>query len=369
VNKTSTVFLRPGRATDNALDVPNGDCLPDDGDERLAEDEDGDTDGGRRDRVPTMRLTPPKPRGDAQCSAAADAAAGTHARTRLSPYFEMSTPQGSPAGSRAATPRGEASSAAAGAAAAATGTVNAGVHGAAAHASEPVLATSIAESPPEDPSSKLEFEWQFEILNSLPRDRAIALVDYLRSTEQQRSQACALLKQVQQTNGELERRLRGLPGGHYSGGSSCFRRVRCCCLVICLLPALVLVAATSAAAAMGILPPSVEGLPGTWSQVYEEMGDVLSSRGLSKLVPAIGGFDSASSDNCARKPIIETTVREMTLRETTTREYTREEFDKLKSENQALKTEHEAMSAQLTRLHMDIDDAVHRGQDMVCWKV
>merc|ERR1712039_5941 len=167
----------------------------------------------------------------------------------------------------------------------------------------------------------------------------------------------------------MGRRLRGLPGGHYSSGGTCFRRLKCCCFLIFLLPALALVAVTSAAAAMGILPPSVEDIPGTWSQVYQEMGDVLTSRGLSKLVSDGSSRDSAGGNSCDRKPIRETTVREMTLRETTTREYTREEFDRLQSENKMLKSEHEVMSAQLSRLHMDIDDAVHRGQDMVCWKV
>lgn len=209
-----------------------------------------------------------------------------------------------------------------------------------------------------DTADKLEFEWQFEIMNNLPRERAIALVHYLRDVEHQRNEAILGAKQLQQKNRDLQRRLRETgvnpggvhPGGVHPGGAKTLTG-RCCSppflFAMFVFPVLLALGAPYLAAIGVGTPNIVDSVPDTWSDVYDGVrGTVLSWAGC---------------------PINnrETTVREMTLRETTTKE----PVDKFRQECDRLKEEHGLMHVQLQRLHADIDDAVHRGQDTVCWKV
>jgi len=240
----------------------------------------------------------------------------------------------------------------------------------------------------------LQYEWQFEILNSLPRERAVALVDHLRRTERERIKASSMAQRLQRTNGELERALQvttdklretdpaGLEAVLAAGAlssSSKPRRAGCFCRIIHGLTvlAVVLVAGLGLAVATGVLPmdalhqarrgwtrlmsddwappvaaPNREAAPSTTSPGPPALlGD-------ARQAPLIESGVETAGDGKVR----ETTVREMTLRETTTREYDPANYARLVRE-------HEQMEAQLQRLWMDIDDAVHKGQEMVCWKV
>lgn len=185
-----------------------------------------------------------------------------------------------------------------------------------------------SESPTDDLTGKLEFEWQFEILNSLPRERAIALVHYLQNVEQDRSIANGMVKKLQQSNRDLERQVRRL-----GGGSCCCSWF--CCLGALVVPMLLLLAAPYLAAmGFGFDAPSAAGaaaglLPEAWAEALVSSG----------LGPWTGNSSCSAVAECPG-----------------------EEFDRIKSE-------HMVMKVQLDRLHMDIDDAVHRGQEMVCWKV
>lgn len=184
----------------------------------------------------------------------------------------------------------------------------------------------------DDHAGKLEYEWQFEIMNSLPRERAIALVHYLQHVEQERALASAAAKRLQQANRELERRLRSGPGA----ALWCCSRVLC--LVVLVFPLLALLAAPYLGA-LGLEAPSARGiaaaLPEGWAEGAEALEAALRSRGLSPWAGASCAAPLGVSADELRK----------------------------------LQVEHEAMSAQLSGMQADIDDAVHKGQDMVCWKV
>lgn len=361
-------------------------------------------------------------------SAAADAAAGT--TVPPSPCYEMSTPLASPSPSRATSPRpGQRVQTAADAVAPLPGRSPPRPAGAASRPA--AIRSPVPEQQPAVESTaeedKMEFEWQFEIMNSLPRDRAIALVNYLRRNEQERAKACSFSKQLQRTNSELERRLRTMLGGAKDRAPG---RRRCCCtpcwwccrllgrgvcrLLSCALAAVALPALALAAVALatwaGIALPAPGELVGvavtvyndavaggswpqvnaptniaTWPEIYNGAGQVgyrgwevlqdprtwariyygagkLGQRGFELLEQGATGVCARGGWLQSGGTMRETTVREMTLRETTTREYNPEEVERLKSE-------HEVMAGQLEKLHFDIDDAIHRGQEMVCWRV
>jgi len=59
----------------------------------------------------------------------------------------------------------------------------------------------------EEEADLLQYEWQFEILNSLPHARAVALVDHMRGVELERTKAANSTLQLQKTNTDLCRRL------------------------------------------------------------------------------------------------------------------------------------------------------------------
>lgn len=369
----SSTFIRPGKEEEEAVSPASADM--DDSRRRpvrgrrsigqpTAQDASGDDDDeeeektprperrGRQQPVPGLKV----PGGGMKAaSAAADAAAGTVPAP--SPHFQMGTPLGTPVGtpradeaSRRSTPKAANSAGAAPAMPA-----PAAVRGATCPA--PRVRDQVEQKASvEEDREKLEYEWQFEILNSLPQKTAIALVDYLRRTEQERSKACEQVSHLQRSNTELERRLQASTKElERRSNQSCARRLRrCCgfCFLLALLPVLVFAAAVLAAKNGVELPIEVPPVENILPMVYESAGD-LSQRGFSAFQ------DSAGIDLrefICPQGIRQTTVREMTIRETTTREYSKEEMDKLLAD-----------SAQLERLQYDIDDAVHRGQDMVCW--
>lgn len=112
-----------------------------------------------------------------------------------------------------------------------------------------IATPTVTDQTSESGFDALQYEWQFEIMNNLPRDRAIALVAYLRSAEKERSQAAELARKLQQSNGELEKRLLN------QEKCSSAKTRRCCwplCRVTLLFFAIVPLAATLAQVA---LPP------------------------------------------------------------------------------------------------------------------
>lgn len=238
----------------------------------------------------------------------------------------------------------------------------------------------IAPIPNEDDREKTEFEWQFEIMNGLPRERAIALVEYIRRSEKERHEACSQASQLRRSNAELEQRLQELtkvktprtpPARQLSesGVATRLRRVRrCCCwclwkgfFVLLVLSVGVLALAFAAAHNFELppLPAEVQQFAGErWPAVYEGAGE------LGQMVQSRLGIDLRDVRDrvCAKGTVRETTVREMTVRETLHREYSPEEYERMQSE-------HAVMKSQFSSLQNDIDDALHRGQDMVCWRV
>merc|ERR1719210_1542241 len=51
------------------------------------------------------------------------------------------------------------------------------------------------------------YEWQFDLLNNLPREKAIALVDKFRHSERERANSAAALRRVSRQNSELQQKL------------------------------------------------------------------------------------------------------------------------------------------------------------------
>ncbi|CAE8680519.1 unnamed protein product [Polarella glacialis] len=221
-------------------------------------------------------------------------------------------------------------------------------------------------------------EWQFEILNNLPRDTALALVDHIKASDRQRQEAARLATELSQTNSELQKRLRDK--GRDTGGRRYFGLTGfffCCCV---LLVSLGLGMALGGIQAVTMRRHAVKGLDLVRSLISSGV-DVhriteADAGGLSVSAGSFGSdFGGQSSDKEFRgrqehqdlvlidgKVVRETTVREVMMRQTTTREYDPSEIETMQAENLQMKL-------QLERLWLDIDDAVHRGQETVCWKV
>lgn len=222
-------------------------------------------------------------------------------------------------------------------------------------------------------ADKLCYEWQFEILNSLPREKALDLVNHLRRSERDKAQATALALRLHRTNSELEEKLRKTQGAGLQQGV-CTRRCclwSCCCLatMTALLVGLVVVAwallpksglLAGALASQGAGVVQVR-LPQLDDNATGAVTTVEACEGEPHRPASIGDEGSPHSEGDGGH-VRETTVREMTLRETKVTEYDATEIEGLKKEN-------EFMRGQLQGLWKDVSHAVDKGQDMVCWKV
>jgi len=271
----------------------------------------------------------------------------------------------------------------------------------------------ITEDAAVDEGDGLQYEWQFDILSSLPREKAIALVEHLRSSERERAKAIATALRLQRSNSSLERQLDGavallreadpsnprldallaadcnghdapLDGQIASTGWWGQRVWRCLVGLLAVAVLLMPSAAFFLLASAPVIPPLDARWPRTDGALApfpdvaelslarrgeEERGACAqledARRGLeaceAKLhQPAVSG--SIAADSPRDSPVRETTVREMTLRETKTVEHDAAAVARLTEENAAMK-------GQLERLWLDIDLAIQRNQDMVCWKL
>jgi len=291
----------------------------------------------------------------------------------------------------------------------------------------PTPPEELTEDAAEDEGDKLQYEWQFDILSSFPRDKAIALVEHLRRSERERAKATATALRLQRTNNTLEQQLEAAIGllrekdpssprlatllvanghGHAmcvesrSEGSSWRWGQR---LWHCLLGLLAVAVFLMPAAAFFLLASAPVAPPADMRPraevLFPAMAETLDTSLLSgrledraaELVvgdaleagrhlrseleevrtdlktceaklhqPAVP--EEVPPDSSGDGLVRETTVREMTPRETKTGEYDPATVARLSQENQAMK-------GQLERLWLDIDLAIQRKQDMVCWQL
>lgn len=215
--------------------------------------------------------------------------------------------------------------------------------------------------------SELQYEWQFEILNSLPREKAIALVNHLKAAEKERAQAARLALELSKTNNELHRRLRGQVLTS-QGRSRCIPRWFVAPLSLLVLPlAAMCLPAKPFLDAKQLILRGLDYVRDKLADEGETRSPVSTAASTAASTEISDSFRGSSRSGESRVDfkdgkVRETTVREMMLRETTTREYDPKVMEQLQSENLQMKL-------QLERLWLDIDDAVHKGQDTVCWKV
>lgn len=228
----------------------------------------------------------------------------------------------------------------------------------------------------------VNYEWQFEILNNLPRDTAMALVEHLKRTENERAKASKYAAELSRSNKELHRRLQG---ASHTASSSPVRR---CPWMY--LAALGLVLLLSIVAVAGLRKHVVQGLDSLRAVLSDAdspqspsapASTALVSQGsavtvgknhkdqeqanLVKSKLTSDGKHLKQSQSVAEMKdgkVVETTVRETMMRETTTKEFDPKMVQQLQTENLQMKL-------QLERLQLDIDDAIKKGQDMVCWKL
>lgn len=220
----------------------------------------------------------------------------------------------------------------------------------------------------EDESDKLQYEWQFEILNHMPREKAIHLVDHLRRTERERAQANLLAEQLQRSNKELQKQLDASAQNLLqlqAAAVSSQRGICCCCLRLLLMALLLLGAAGAAvlATAHGLLPlpPEVAQLLNQTSVKQQLNGARCpASYELTSITEALDASRKQTQelqrqlDSCSQalleKPDISATCVEPSV------------LQKCMEENHEMKIVWE-------RLQDDISDAMHKGRDKVCWTV
>lgn len=227
----------------------------------------------------------------------------------------------------------------------------------------------------------VNYEWQFEILNNLPRDTAMALVEHLKKTESERAKASKYAAELSRSNKELHRRLQVAAP---TASSSLVRRYPWVCLSVLGLVLLLTVAGLRKHVVQGLDSlravlsdadsPHSPSAPASTALVSQDLAQAVTvgktekdaeqaSLGKSKLTS--DGKHLKQSESVAEMKngkVVETTVREMMMRETTTKKFDPKMVQQLQTENLQMKL-------QLERLQLDIDDAIKKGQDMVCWKL
>eukprot|EP00450_Noctiluca_scintillans_P017896 CAMPEP_0194524312 /NCGR_PEP_ID=MMETSP0253-20130528/59440_1 /TAXON_ID=2966 /ORGANISM="Noctiluca scintillans" /LENGTH=293 /DNA_ID=CAMNT_0039368929 /DNA_START=64 /DNA_END=945 /DNA_ORIENTATION=- len=233
------------------------------------------------------------------------------------------------------------------------------------------------------------FDWQFEILNKFPRDKAIQLVNVLKTSERQRVEAngraaehiaraehlqrrvCDLETAIDETSKDLSEDFDFPPGTERfedcgpaeteAPGSTgvpplwSLRRV---------LP----VALPTAFATMFLMASLQVFTPLSVTSRVPEVASVvdISGRGAAGVPSSEAGdlehVEFSGDDEGNGRRVRETVVREVTMRETTTREYDPEFVERML-------LEHRDMHGELQRLWSDVAAAIESGQEMVCWNV
>lgn len=191
--------------------------------------------------------------------------------------------------------------------------------------------------------------------NHLPRDTALALMDFLKSQQRELSKTSRYANELTRSNKELHKRLQEKDQRKHP---------LCRCWVgVSILLALSLCLLALFATRRELLAPVSQRLPDGLSEAPlvrpgAEAGVVASPPEADRWSRQTQVFQQGDGSG----KIKETTVREMTLRETTTREYDPKLIQQLQTENLQMKL-------QLERLWLDIDDAEKKGQDHVCWSL
>jgi len=211
------------------------------------------------------------------------------------------------------------------------------------------------EEPGHEHDASINFEWQFDILNHLPRDTALALMDFLKSQQRELSKTSRYANELTRSNKELHKRLQEKDQRKHP---------LCRCWVgVSILLALSVCLLALFATRRELLAPVSHRLPDGLSEASlvrhgAEAGAAASPPEADRWSRQTQVFQQGDGSG----KIKETTVREMTLRETTTREYDPKLIQQLQTENLQMKL-------QLERLWLDIDDAEKKGQDHVCWSL
>jgi len=264
----------------------------------------------------------------------------------------------------------------------------------------------IADDEGEDEADVLQYEWQFEVLNNLPREKGVALVNHLRHLEQERAKASRMATRLSGENAALGRRLSDagltLPGDLSSKNSVKQRCCRTCgvmiidvAVVFVLVTGLVVLYATIYSDAgpdshwlwqqwMVFVATSM-GNAGTGtseagsrfasqsaltcdatttcaaatldSQLKETRRQLEDCETKLRFPAEVGSTAAAKGTNFPSK----TVMKEM-FQETADGYYSREEIFQLQRE-------HAEMKAQLEKIWMDVNAAAESGQDMVCWNI
>jgi hypothetical protein len=254
----------------------------------------------------------------------------------------------------------------------------------------------------EDEADVLQYEWQFDLLNNLPREKGVALVNHLRHLEQERAKASRMATRLSGENAALGRRLSD--GGLSSPGDSPSEisvKRRCCrmCGIVAI------------DVAVGVL--LVTGLLVLYATIYlddDSNSHWLWQRWMLLMASSIGNagtgtseaglrFASKSALTCDAAATLGTQLQETQkqledcetklrspaeigsmaaakvgsslLRETAMKEMLQDAAngDYNPEEIAQLRREHAEMKIQLEKIWMDVKAAAESGQDMVCWNI
>lgn len=195
----------------------------------------------------------------------------------------------------------------------------------------------------------LNYEWHFEILNHLPRDTAMALMDHLKSLDSERQKAQRYARELNQSNKELHRRLQQKKDGTRSSKSWGILSLVIVCLVVLSI---------GAGALMDVRKPLLSGIDTLRGLLADEATQTTSSTEEMQTTCTLEGqttLSNVTSTTGAKSP------EEETLQESVTKE--------VDPKIQQLQTENIQMRVQLERLWIMIEEAEKKGEDQVCWKL
>lgn len=211
------------------------------------------------------------------------------------------------------------------------------------------MSTAIPDGAEHEQEAALNYEWHFEILNHLPRDTAMALMDHLKSLDSERQKAQRYARELNQSNKELHRRLQQKKDGTRSSKRGILS------LVIVTMVCLVL--SIGAASLMDVRKPLLSSIDTLRGLLADEATQTTSSLEAMQTTCTLEGQSTLSdaTSTGAKSP------EEEKPKESVTKE--------VDPKIQQLQTENIQMRVQLERLWIMIEEAEKKGEDQVCWKL
>lgn len=209
---------------------------------------------------------------------------------------------------------------------------------------------------------KLQYEWQFEILNHFPRDRAIDLVGYLQSVELKRSQeagrAAHLTTKVRKLKDQLRKRESEPSKSDWGDSKRCLAYFERCLHLTILIKVIAVACLFSFPQSTLLTTPR----PLNASAPFH-LGEVIGT------MPSEDSESCLLSDQSLEEVKLKLQMCETEMQANAIDEKDLNLHELSRDRVRHIMSEYDVMKSQFRLLQNDIDTAVDNGRSHVCWPV